>query len=477
MSNLPLRKSILMILIVLICGLAIASCGGGSTGQGALPGTGTQAVSSPAAGGSGGHLVGVWKVAVDVAGEKMTFTPVDPAEAGVSGTQSRFQLEDANVSLTGTASWAAPTLSGNVTMTNNSANPLYFPMAMVTGISEAGVNVSNAAFFNGGSPTWKYDSLAAGGTFPVQWQFSDPGGVDFTFYVHVFAWAAQVSGTANTLRSVQFVDTNTGIAVGINGTVIHTSDGGVTWNAAISVPAASTLMGIDMADANTAWAVGYNDAIWKTVDGGANWVAQSPPALGATYRTICCLDANTAIAGAENGIIVRTSNGGTNWTQASTVPSADNVYGISMINATTGWSSGDNGAIWMTSDGGDNWVAQVSGYALPLRSISFIDANNGTAVGWDNVLHTTDGGANWTSVWTTGTIMNFEAVRMLTANEAWAVGFDGGASATMIYHIDYTNNSVVGATAAGTGLYGLAFGGDPTTGDGWTVGLNGVLLH
>jgi len=480
MSNLPLRKSILMILIVLICGLAIAGCGGGSTGPEALPGTGTQAMSSPAAGGSGGHLVGAWKVAVDVASEKMTFTPVDPAEAGVSNTQSRFQLEDSNVSLTGTATWTSPILSGNVTLTNNSADPLYFPMVMVTQISEGSVTVANEDFFNGPNPTWKYDNLAAGGSFPVQWQFSDPGGVDFTFYVHVFAWAAQTSGTANHLLSVQFADVNTGIAVGTGGTVIHTSDGGATWRTAILVPYSVNLYGVDMGDADIAWAVGGGailDVIWRTTDGGFTWEALNPPALHAQYFSICSLDALNSVAVGSAGTIVRTFDGGESWSQASTVPVATNMRGVSMIDANTGWAVGDNGAAWTTSDGGDNWTTQTSGTPATLRSVSFVDANNGTAVGYASILHTTNGGATWTSVGTTGT-KDFTSVRMLNANEAWTVGLDAGVGFE-IYHIDYTNDTVVGVTGGTSGnyLYGLGFGGDPTNGDGWAVGTGGLLLH
>jgi len=479
MSNRPLYATIPIFLVSLFLFMAIVGCGGGSTGQGALPGTVAQTSSSSEAA-AGGHLVGVWKVNVDVAGEKMTFTPVDPAEAGIAGNQSRFQIEDANVALTGSATWASPTLSGNVTMTNNSGGTLYFPMVMVTQISDGSVTVANEDFNNGPNPTWKYDNLAAGGTFPVEWQFSDPGGVDFTFYVHVFAWASQISGTGNALMAVQFCDANTGIAVGNSGTIIHTVDGGTTWNAALSVPSAVPLLyGVDMADGNIAWAVGSGDTIWKTIDGGVNWVDNNPPPLGVSYTAVVCLDANHAVAVGTSGTIVYTADGGNNWFPASLVPDASNLVGLSMIDVNTGWACGDNGAIWTTADGGDTWIPQNSGYpAYAIASISFIDANNGTAVSQGKILHTVNGGTNWTSAYTGSTNMLFKCVRQITTNEAWVVGGDAsGGTPFMIYHVDYTNGSTVGTTTGTTYLYGLAFGGDPTTGDGWAVGTGGLLLH
>jgi len=480
MDNLkPIEKPFcllgLLALGVLLC-MALSGCGGGSTGQGALPATGSQASSSTGAG-SGGHLVGVWEVDVDVQNEKMTFTPVDPAEAGIAGTRSRFQIEDANVSLTGTATWVSPTLSGNVTMTNNSANPLQFPMVMVTQISDGSVTVANEDFFNGPNPTWKYDSLAAGGTFPVQWQFNDPGGVDFKFYVHVFAWASQISGTGNNLNSVQFADANTGIAVGDGATIIRTTDGGAIWRPAVSVPGANDLYAVDMGDANTAWAVGWADAIWKTTDGGDNWVAQALPLAGVSYVAVCSINTNHVVATGGGSTILYTGDGGTNWFQASSVPSATDMYGVSMFDTLTGWTVGFGGAVWTTADGGDTWTAQVSNTTDNLRSVSFVDASNGTAVGAGDIIHTTDGGANWTVIWTPPANQVLYAVRQLTANEAWAVGVDGVTLNTLIYHIDYTNNSVIGPTSGTGALYGLAFGGDPTNGDGWAVGAGGLLLH
>lgn len=472
---------LIFISILVMSFILLGGCGGGSTGQGALPNGGTQAGSSSSGSGGSGHLVGVWRAEVNVASQTITFTPV---------ASSRYQSEDANVGLAGPASWASPTLSGTVTITNNGANTIYFPMAVVTGISEAGVTVANPDFYNAGSPAWKYDNLAAGGGNGVNWQFSDPAGVNFSFYVHVFAWELQYSGGGGSLTSVSFFDANTGIAGGVPHHFIHTSDGGANWNAAVSVPSEDNIAitAIDMADANTAWAVGINQdlplgggsIIWKTTDGGANWTAQISPLPDQDYEDVSCTDANHAVAvgGTVGGAIIRTSNGGANWIQATSIPDNIMLLGVSMVNATTGWAVGANGAIWKTTDGGDTWTAQNSGIATTLFSVSFFDANNGTAVGDDNILHTSNGGATWTSVWTTGTTVGFNSVRMVSSDEAWAVGYDMPNTTSVMYHIDYAHNALIAAPSFGVQPFmGIDFAGSPSTGDGWVVSNLGVLFH
>ncbi|NIW70633.1 hypothetical protein GWN15_17380, partial [candidate division KSB1 bacterium] len=59
----------------------------------------------------------------------------------------------------------------------------------------------------------------------------------------------------NDLRDVSFIDANTGIAVGIYGTIIRTTDGGVTWsiqNSGTTQP----LYAVSLINADTGTAVG-----------------------------------------------------------------------------------------------------------------------------------------------------------------------------------------------------------------------------
>jgi hypothetical protein len=92
-------------------------------------------------------------------------------------------------------------------------------------------------------------------------------------------WTAQNSGTENWLFGVAFVDANTGWAVGDNGALRHTTDGGGTWTAQSSGTTMG-LWGLAFVDSSDGWAVGYSvredhGIILHTTDGGTAWSVQS----------------------------------------------------------------------------------------------------------------------------------------------------------------------------------------------------------
>jgi hypothetical protein len=71
--------------------------------------------------------------------------------------------------------------------------------------------------------------------------------------------------TGNTLNDVHFVDAQTGTAVGQAGTIVWTTDGGVTW---VTQESGTTndLYGVSFFDANNGTAVGDVGTILRTVE-------------------------------------------------------------------------------------------------------------------------------------------------------------------------------------------------------------------
>jgi photosystem II stability/assembly factor-like uncharacterized protein len=102
-------------------------------------------------------------------------------------------------------------------------------------------------------------------------------------------WTPQTSGTSRELDGVVFADSLHGYAVGQNGVILSTSDGGATWIAQTShtsqnLESVSTIFdgavayddtgsGVVLAtgDYNDAIAVGKNGVIRMTTNGGATW--------------------------------------------------------------------------------------------------------------------------------------------------------------------------------------------------------------
>jgi len=77
---------------------------------------------------------------------------------------------------------------------------------------------------------------------------------------------------------VTFASTSDGWAVGADGTILLTSDGGATWSAPTNpVPTTADLSGVTFASTSDGWAVGADGTILLTSDGGATWSAPTTP--------------------------------------------------------------------------------------------------------------------------------------------------------------------------------------------------------
>lgn len=82
-----------------------------------------------------------------------------------------------------------------------------------------------------------------------------------------------LSNTAHNLNAVQFVDALSGWAVGLEGAVFRSADGGVSWTPQNS-STVNGLYSVSFPTASTGWAVG-DGVIVRTTDGGSTWAVQS----------------------------------------------------------------------------------------------------------------------------------------------------------------------------------------------------------
>jgi photosystem II stability/assembly factor-like uncharacterized protein len=74
----------------------------------------------------------------------------------------------------------------------------------------------------------------------------------------------------NTLRSVKFISSEVGWAVGDVGTILKTTDGGNSWTFQSS-GTTNWLWGVSFTDLNNGTAVGDGGIILRTTNGGTTW--------------------------------------------------------------------------------------------------------------------------------------------------------------------------------------------------------------
>ena len=235
-------------------------------------------------------------------------------------------------------------------------------------------------------------------------------------------WPPQSSGTTANLYGVAAADAQTAWVVGSSGTILKTTDGGASWDPQVSGTGYG-LNSVAAADPQTAWAVGEEGTILKNILGRSVWTRQSSDTTPVLYG-VAAADAQTAWAVGEEAPILRTTDGGATWFLRRIAPE-EPLYAVTAASPQTAWAVGEGGRILRSTDGGVIWSPQSSGDTNRLYAVTAVDAETAWAVGAEgNILHTTDGGATW-SLQSGGTRTTLRSVAAANSQTAWAVGEQG----------------------------------------------------
>ena len=210
-------------------------------------------------------------------------------------------------------------------------------------------------------------------------------------------WVQQISGTSENLNDVYCITENFVVAVGDNGTILKTTDGGTTWvqktsgttNNLTKVQFPSPLVGYTI-EANSSIA---NGILLKTIDGGENWTAL-PYFFGAsqnfyTQYGLSCISENIFYI-TDSGSIKKTIDGGVTFTTLNT-PSDQFIENIQFLNEQVGYASNIQNII-KTIDGGNTWSIIDNNPT----SFFFFNENIGFVNNLDGLYKTIDGGNTYT---------------------------------------------------------------------------------
>jgi photosystem II stability/assembly factor-like uncharacterized protein len=229
---------------------------------------------------------------------------------------------------------------------------------------------------------------------------------------------------------IYFLDGSTGWAVGerkegivkppcpcpgkVWATIKQTTDGGRTWKTSYEELISENLgaLGLEnvfFVDRNTGWAVGNDGLILNTVDGGKHWARQKSGYKKSQLWKIQFVDSKTGwIAGTDvnetwTGIILHTEDGGRHWKTQNKLEGIG-LDGLFFASNKSGWVSGQiewGGASWTlhTTDRGKTWSKVGFPSVGAVGNVAFLDENRGiysTVQGWFSI--TTDGGKTWRKI-------------------------------------------------------------------------------
>ncbi len=161
--------------------------------------------------------------------------------------------------------------------------------------------------------------------------------------------------------------TNTGdhlLAVGEHG-IIVASNNGRQW-AQVQTPVRSPLTAISFANNKDGWVVGHDATILHTADGGKTWELQNfKPELEKPYLDVQALDANTAFAVGAYGLLSKTADGGKTWSDVDAPAIREGELHFNCITKLADGSLlivGEQGTIGLSTDAGATWKKLVSSY-------------------------------------------------------------------------------------------------------------------
>ena len=313
----------------------------------------------------------------------------------------------------------------------------------------------------------------------------------FNILMLVFAFSSFVVGQSDwewvnpkpqgfDLNDVAFLSATHAVAVGDEGVVIRTTNGGLNWEVSyLPVGAYNDLRGVQFRNSNLGAIVGESGSVYLTTDGGITWLPKHIG--GSNYLRSLAFANDTIIVAVGNSTdsittqMFRSTDLGDTWTRWHFSQSLDAVFFNTDSN---GVAAGSGGFMVFTTDGGVTWAPQYNGYAS-IEDIHFSSSSKGWAVGSYSsggfpsidhpvVMRSLDSGKTWNSVNIGIDSVAPRGVWFISDNKGFIVAGDGRGDGTMIRTTDggfsWSKQPVVGyrlgAITFDPGGVGMLVGGD-----------------
>ena len=189
---------------------------------------------------------------------------------------------------------------------------------------------------------------------------------------------------------------NSIVVVGDRGHILRSKDDGKTWTQC-AVPTRAMLTGVSFPDALHGWAVGHDGVILNTVDGGETWQRQDKgDDLETVYLDVLFLNAQRGFAVGAYSKFIFTEDGGKTW--QSGAPSEHDLHYNRLTAAPGGrlFLAGESGSLLISSDTGRTWQPSAVPYDGSLFGYVPVDEKTGVVHGLRGHIFTSvDQGVTW----------------------------------------------------------------------------------
>jgi len=193
-------------------------------------------------------------------------------------------------------------------------------------------------------------------------------------------WSVKLDASGPWLKSIYFIDTLKGFAVGNSGVIISSMDGGNSWTS-VTAPLQMDFNALTFINSDTGYIVGGTSSgqchrtILRTVNGGSAWSVLADT-IGGILKDISFADARVGYAVGDNATVMKTTDGGLNWSHIvidTNLTGNESFNAVKFANQNMGVIGGKGGLLYVYYDP----YPIIS--TLPATEISPISANlNGT---------------------------------------------------------------------------------------------------
>ncbi|MEQ1440281.1 YCF48-related protein [Fontimonas sp. SYSU GA230001] len=153
------------------------------------------------------------------------------------------------------------------------------------------------------------------------------------------------------------------VVAGQRGNILRSTDGR-QWQQ-VPVPVDATLTRLRFLDSQRGWAVGYDGTVLATTDGGRSWsLLQHDASWAKPYFDILFFDPDHGLLAGANGALLATADGGRTWTPVATDALEDqpNLYNLVPLNDGSLLLAGERGFLARSTDRGATWQRLRSPY-------------------------------------------------------------------------------------------------------------------
>jgi photosystem II stability/assembly factor-like uncharacterized protein len=184
-------------------------------------------------------------------------------------------------------------------------------------------------------------------------------------------WVQSRVPARSMLNAVTALDRKQAWAVGHDAVIVHTSDGGKTWERQYWAPDdACPLFDVWFENANHGFAVGAYAYVLETKDGGKTWEQRDLDEQERHWYKLVQASDGTLFVAAEFGTVFRSKDKGATW-EALDTPYGGTYFGAATLKSGTLMIFGMSGKIFRSVDAGQSWepivVDRTSGLQAGLQ--------------------------------------------------------------------------------------------------------------